>query len=511
MSIFRRRGLLTAYAMVLITLLATSALGYLNVRRLLLHDQLVGHSQEVLGELRLLLASVTAVESAARGYVIAGHAASRRRYLEAVEAIPPLLTHIHRLAADNPLQQRRVHELDGQIKTRLGLLQQLMNSADTDGIEAEQTMKLGDQGREAMAAIQRTIQTMEAEEAQLLSARRGEARVSYFTAVASSLLSVVIGVGLVGFGLFLTHRDLAARERHAEELSRMNEWLEERVRDRTAAISAANNSLRGEIAERSRAEQATRQLAAELARSNRELTQFAAVASHDLQEPLRKIQAFGDRLLLQSGDQLTDKGRDYLNRILAAAGRMRALIDGLLEYSRVTIRRQPMVSVNLHQVAEDVIGDLDNRLQQASGRVEIGELPTIDADPIQMRQLFQNLIGNALKFRQKDIDPVVRVSGHVVAPPAGGNGAVTAAVPWCELSFVDNGVGFETVYAERIFDLFQRLHGRNEYEGTGMGLAICKKIVERHGGKISATGQPGEGSRFTVLLPMAHSQEVSVS
>jgi light-regulated signal transduction histidine kinase (bacteriophytochrome) len=411
--------------------------------------------------------------------------------------------------ADNPVQQDRVRDLSRRIDYRMGLLRRAVESADQEGLQAAQTLILSDKGREAMTAVRQAVAAMEEEEMRLLDMRRGDARVSYWTAVVSSLMSGVIGVGLVALGLFLAHRDLAARERHAAELARMNEWLEERVRDRTAAISAANNSLRDEIAERSRAEQATRLLAAELERSNRELTQFAAVASHDLQEPLRKIQAFGDRLLFQCGEQLNDKGRDYLNRMLGAAGRMRALIDGLLEYSRVTMRRQPMIPVNLHQVAEDVVGDLENRLQQASGRVEIGELPTIDADPTQMRQLFQNLIGNALKFRKKDSDPVVRVSGGVVAAPAGSNG--TAAVPWCELSFVDNGVGFETVYSERIFDLFQRLHGRDEYEGTGMGLAICKKIVERHGGRISATGELGEGARFTVLLPMAHPQETPVS
>ena len=162
-----------------------------------------------------------------------------------------------------------------------------------------------------------------------------------------------------------------AREQRSHELKEANERLEERVSERTAAISAANESLRQEVEERQRAEKTVRLVADELKRSNRELEQFAAVASHDLQEPLRKIQAFGDRLYGQIHDQLDDKGRDYLDRILSSAGRMRALIDGLLEFSRVSTRVQPLVQVDLGQVAREVVSDLDGRLQQSGGQVDI--------------------------------------------------------------------------------------------------------------------------------------------
>jgi light-regulated signal transduction histidine kinase (bacteriophytochrome) len=302
-------------------------------------------------------------------------------------------------------------------------------------------------------------------------------------------------------GYALAHHDFNTRLDRSREQSMLTERLEERVRERTAAISAANAALREEIAERQRAEYEVRLIADELARSNRELAQFAAVASHDLQEPLRKIQAFGDRLYGQAHDYLPPRGRDYLDRMLASAARMRQLIDGLLEYSRVSSQHQLLAPVDLKQVAYDVVADLEGRVQQTRGRVEIGELPRIAADAVQMQQLLQNLISNALKFRREETPPYVCVSGRVVQGTANGNGD-SEPEPQCELTVEDNGVGFDPEQADAIFEMFQRLHTRDRFDGNGMGLAICKKICERHRGTISATSTPGHGSKFVVRLPL---------
>ena len=191
-----------------------------------------------------------------------------------------------------------------------------------------------------------------------------------------------------------------------------------------------------------------------------------------------------------------------MQRLLASAARMRALIDGLLEYSRVSARKQPLVPVELTRIAREVVADLDARIQQSGGQVQVEELPTIVADPLQMRQLLQNLVGNALKFHRHNTPPQVRVSGSVTSGIVQGD-VDSQPGPLCELAVEDNGVGFEPAEAQQIFELFQRLHGRDEYEGTGMGLAICKKIVERHGGRICAASRPGQGSRFLVTLPVA--------
>jgi signal transduction histidine kinase/streptogramin lyase len=263
----------------------------------------------------------------------------------------------------------------------------------------------------------------------------------------------------------------------------------------TAAVPALR--ARGLDRERRRLEALvahhTRELAdknARLGQSNRDLEHFAYAASHDLQEPLRKIQAFSDRVTRQYADKLDDLGRDYLGRMGSAAARMQRLIDDLLSLSRVTTKRNPIEPIDLRALAQEVIGDLEFRIQATRGRVELGELPRINADPVQIRQVFQNLIGNALKFHRPGEAPFVKVT-------ATGQDAGTI-----EIRVEDNGIGFENKDAERIFLPFQRLHGRKEYDGTGIGLTICQKIVQRHGGTIRAESAPGKGSRFVITLPV---------
>jgi PAS domain S-box-containing protein len=244
-----------------------------------------------------------------------------------------------------------------------------------------------------------------------------------------------------------------------------------------------------DVTEGNRISAALKKTAAELARSNEELAQFAYVASHDLQEPLRKIVAFGERLHTHSRAALDDLGRDYLDRMEDAARRMGQLIESLLDLSRVTTRGQEFQTVDLNEVVAEVLGDLETRIRQTRGRVETEKLPILRADRSQMRQLFQNLIGNALKFHKPDVPPTVMV----LCQRAEGGG-------W-EIHVTDNGIGFDEKYLDRIFRPFQRLHSRSEYEGSGMGLAICSKIVARHAGQFTAHSQPGTGSDFVVTLP----------
>lgn len=244
----------------------------------------------------------------------------------------------------------------------------------------------------------------------------------------------------------------------------------------------------------------------ELTRVNAELQQFASVASHDLQEPLRKVQAFGNRLKAMYGDVLNDQGRDYLDRMQNAAQRMQALIDDLLTLSRIATRAQPFVPVNLTQIAQEVLSDLEILIQQTNGRVMLCELPTIDADALQMRQLLQNLIGNALKFHQQDRVPIVKIYSQALEDWQSTEGEESLDAKLCEIIIEDNGIGFDEKYLDRIFNVFQRLHSRSDYEGTGMGLAICRKIAERHGGRITATSKPMQGAKFIVTLPIKHNR-----
>lgn len=238
----------------------------------------------------------------------------------------------------------------------------------------------------------------------------------------------------------------------------------------------------------------------ELTRSNGELQQFAYIASHDLQEPLRKIQAFSNRLQEKCGESLSSQGRDYIERMHNAAERMQALINDLLVLSQITTKAQPFVLVNLNEVAHEVVSDLEVRIHQTGGCVQVGELPIIEADPLQIHQLLQNLIGNGLKFHRVGEAPVVKVNSQIIEREQ--QLVVGAVGTVCQITIEDNGIGFEEKYLDRIFDVFQRLHGRSEYEGTGMGLAICRKIVERHGGSLTAQSTPGEGAKFIVMLPV---------
>jgi two-component system sensor kinase FixL len=260
-----------------------------------------------------------------------------------------------------------------------------------------------------------------------------------------------------------------------------------------------------DISQRKKAEEEQARYAAELERSNRELEQFAYVASHDLQEPLRKIRTFSDRLEMKCGEVLDETGRECVQRMQDAAGRMQLLIEGLLTLSRVTTRGQDFVPVDLVGIAREVVSDLESQIDRAHGQVEIGSLPTIQADPLQMRQLLQNLIGNALKFHRVGDPPVVKVHGGYLRSRAQRRAEPTAAEQ-CHFIVEDNGIGFDEKYAERIFGIFQRLHPREVYEGTGIGLPICRRIVERHGGTITACSAPGHGTTFEVVLPVRHAR-----
>lgn len=269
-----------------------------------------------------------------------------------------------------------------------------------------------------------------------------------------------------------------------------------------------------DVTERKQTEGNLRHYARRLSRSNRELEDFAFVASHDLQEPLRKILAFGDRLKLQYQSELGEEGRDYLERMMSASARMQTLINDLLSFSRLATRANPIEKIDLNEVVADTLSDLEIKIEETDARVVVGELPVIEADPTQMRQLFQNLIGNALKFQKQDATPEVEVTGEVkkvtdsgVGEKGSAAGKLTLPEPHCHITVSDNGIGFDEKYIDRIFTVFQRLHGRAEYQGSGVGLAVCRRIVERHRGKITARSEPGKGSKFLIVLPLAQDVE----
>ena len=257
--------------------------------------------------------------------------------------------------------------------------------------------------------------------------------------------------------------------------------LEEQVTQRTNALQMANYDLQ---------------------RSNENLERFAYVASHDLQEPLRKIRSFGDILQTSYSNQLGE-GTDFLERMQTAADRMSALIKDLLTFSRIRTQRETYGPVTLTGVLRGVLSDLELAIADTDAVIDIGELPTVPGDAPQLRQLFQNLIANALKFHQPSLPPHISLTSRLV-PAADLPDTLKPNSPASQfyaISVADNGIGFDEKYTDRIFQVFQRLHGRSRYSGTGIGLAIVQKVVDNHNGAIQVMSQPNQGTTFTVYLP----------
>lgn len=272
-----------------------------------------------------------------------------------------------------------------------------------------------------------------------------------------------------------------------------------------------------DITNRKITEKNLRNYARRLKRSNRELQDFAFVASHDLQEPLRKVLAFGDRLKIKYSDCLEEEGLDYLERMLNASNRMKILINDLLSFSRVTTKAEPFKKIDLNQVVKGVLSDLELKIEETDAEIIIEDLPEIEADKTQMRQLFQNLIGNALKFQDNGNKPFIKIYAEENFDNKTDPFQITfdpkledKELPecFCRIFVEDNGIGFDKKYKERIFTVFQRLHGTMKYKGSGVGLAVCRKIAEHHNGSITARSVPDEGSTFIVTLPIKqHTEE----
>jgi light-regulated signal transduction histidine kinase (bacteriophytochrome) len=284
--------------------------------------------------------------------------------------------------------------------------------------------------------------------------------------------------------------DVTQQTQAHQELRRAKEELETRIAQQNRALRKANARLKNEIADREKASEKINAYSLALEQVNQDLQNFASIASHDMQEPLRKIQQFGENLRLTYGPVLDEKGLDMLGRMLNATSRMQAMLADLLAFSTITTQVQPIVKVDLGQEVQRVVTDLDHLVERTQGQIDLGNLPVIEADPSQMRHLFQNLIQNALKFHRPGVSPVVSITAELPSSEA------------VQIKVNDNGIGLDEKNKETIFHPFRRLQGRNEFEGNGMGLAICRRIVERHFGTITVESCPGLGSTFIVTLPI---------
>jgi signal transduction histidine kinase len=422
--------------------------------------------------------SVVQAESGQRGYLLTAESDYLIPYYDAVGRLESQANRVKSLRSEIDGQAERIAELLLLIEDKKNELKQTVELALDDKQQRALYVLNTHRGRELYKEI--LIQVNEVQDRELLfkvshfsklAQIKNEAKITFaITAITSALLII---------GMFvMTRLNLTNAAEYRAKLENQNETLASKVAERTQELTLYSD---------------------ELGRSNRELEEFAFVASHDLQEPLRKIQAFSDRLETMFKDELGEKGIDYIGRMKNAARRMSNLITDLLEFSRITTRGKDFADTNLNDVITDILDDLEIAIKECNAKVDVDELPVIQADKSQMQQLLLNLLSNAVKFRQADINPHIQISyQHEVHFSDDHNTDLSFQV----ITVKDNGIGFSQDYADKIFVPFQRLHGRSQYKGTGIGLSVCRRIVERHGGTISAQSENGKGATFTIKLPV---------
>ena len=449
----------------LLVLVVLSLLSYQRIQDLITYSGEVEHTHRVLNKTEEVLSLMKDAETGQRGFLLTHSPAFLEPYHQSLAHIKRSCDSLRRLTGDNPRGQLRLDTLNALMSRRLEIMgRAVLYDTSRLGSKAERNQML-ELGRLTMDSVRRLVNGMRAEELLLLD-QRNDYKTNTARQTPTYLLTLAaITLLLLSGSFLLLNRELRQRLEFQKELEQK--------------IEALN-------------------------RSNSELEQFAYVASHDLQEPLRKIRAFGSKLVMRHAEGLTEEGRSLLDKIEHSAARMQRLIDDLLSFSRLVRPSDTQVVTDLNQVMNQVLNDLSETIQTRNAQIQVEPLPTMNAQPSQLRQLFQNLLSNSLKFSRSDARPVISVAYQLVkgseVPQATGR---RRELTYHRIAVSDNGIGFEAKYAERIFVIFQRLHGRFEYTGTGIGLAVCKRVVANHQGFIEAQSTPGEGSTFAVYLPAA--------
>ena len=434
-----------------------------------------GMLNTAIGKLHL---SIIQAESGQRGYLLTGEEDYLTPYYDAILQLNSQAALVKGLRSEISGQAEKVARLLFLVDDKVAILTRTADLALADKehrahylLETHKGRQLYKDIRVLVNEIQDAELTFKINQFRKLGEIKKEAKLTFaITAITSALLII---------GMFvLTRINLHDAAKYRLELEHQNEMLASKVTERTQELTLYSD---------------------ELSRSNRELEEFAFVASHDLQEPLRKIQAFSDRLETMFKDELGEKGIDYIARMKNAAQRMSNLINDLLEFSRVTTRGKDFVDTDLKKILDEIQSDLEIAIKESDAQVQVGEMPVIQADPSQMQQLFLNLISNAVKFRCPEIAPLVTIEHeHSIEFSEDHN----TELAWQIITVKDNGIGFAPEYTDKIFVPFQRLHGRSKYKGTGIGLSVCRRIVERHGGTITAKSESGEGATFIIKLPV---------
>ena len=445
---------------------------YRSMVRSSVDRQWVTHTHQVIEKLDEVQGNITDAETGQRGYLLTGEQPYLDPYKNALDHVHENLRELRELTSDNPVEQRALDLLNPVIAQKLQELQDRIDERNRSGLAQTIAGVRAGTGIQDMQEIRSRIAQMRGEESGLLARRLQESEASARTTRAVIVIGDGLGLLFLCLAGIVVRQEIEQRKRAEENVRELNAGLEQRVAERTL-----------ELAERAK----------DLTRSNSELQQFAYVASHDLQEPLRMVASFTQLLAKRYREKLDDDARGFINYAVDGATRMQTLISDLLTYSRVGTQGKPLEPTACDEVLDRVLRNLKFAIEESGAKVTREPLPVVMADAQQLGQLFQNLISNAIKF-------------HGETPPHVDISAKSSGGIWT-FSVRDNGIGISPEHSERIFIIFQRLHTRTEYTGTGIGLAVCKKVAERHGGRIWVESAAEGGTVFHFTIPVTQIQK----
>ncbi len=424
-----------------------------------------------------LISDLRDAETSKRGYLLTGDKRFLNAYGEAAHRLQLNMDTLKLVFRAQPNQEAAFGKMAGLIKRRLAVLDgQAQFYEERDRHALNQSIR---EGQNIMDSLKPHVEAFTALGLKLLDERLDEKNRSRLSAFRVILFFTILSFVV----LLLSFSRLRKENKRREAAEFTSAALERKVEDRTREIRQINKQLYEQNIE--------------LEKRNEELNSFTFIASHDLKEPLRKILTFSSRIQESEGDRISERGRQYFSMLQNATQRMQKLIEDVLLYAQAGTRQQ-FEEVDLNIILRQAIEMVDDTIEEKNAKVVVDQLPVVMAIPYQMEQLFTNLLSNALKYSKPGMPPEITVKAALI--PCGGRLLLSGGRCW-KIDVADNGIGFEERHIEKLFLLFQRLHGTSQYQGTGIGLALCKKIIENHGGEITATSSPGNGATFTIILP----------